>query len=155
METLLGNLRKVLALLFSLSLMELSFLSMANNDNTKRESEILYLLLFIIAFYSSLNLSKMLTIFFSNWKRTDLHSGHFNCYTLRSTCFPYAQQEICCHLLIAFPSFSWPSKLIEIRSFCGKMQIHLRLVDNLNASKLCQSEFRWQRDEQSHKIKWP
>lgn len=66
METLLGNLRKVLALLFSLSLMELSFLSMANNDNTKRESEILYLLLFIIAFYSSLNLSKMLTIFFSN-----------------------------------------------------------------------------------------
>lgn len=59
METLLGNLRKVLALLFSLSLMELSFLSMANNDNTKRESEILYLLLFNIAFYSSLNLSKM------------------------------------------------------------------------------------------------
>lgn len=43
--------------------MELSFLSMANNDNTNRESEILYLLLFIFTFYSSLNLSKMLTIF--------------------------------------------------------------------------------------------
>lgn len=154
METLLGNLRKVLALLFSLSLMELSFLSMANNDNTKRQWISLFIFVYfciLFEFKSQQNVDH----FFSNWKPTDLHSCHFTCYTLRSTCFPYAQQEICCHLLIAFPSFSWPSKLIEIRSFCGKMQIHLRLVDNLNASKLCQSDFRWQRDEQSHKIKWP